>query len=322
MAGSAAEEEKFRARTGTRMLLNLAAGMDYEGLREAAAEGIPGLPPVPADALPPLEEIEAGEKLEEAKFRDEFERTEAAEVDHQYRITPQGEDLVRAHLALRRWLDERPGGSPAGDALVHEAIGPLLCGWSGTIFHAIAPGPLTLGELAEAVPLDSQDVRIHADRMVRHGLAEAHKEAGAVRYRLTDWARAAIAPLLAVVLYERRHDDEFALPPDALDVETAFQMALPLVRLQPWMRGECRLGVQIPGGEPLMAGATARIDRGVVVSASTLLEEEPQTWLTGDPLGWCETVIDPAAEKLHAGGDTELAEALLAALHERLFGEA
>ena len=44
-------------------------------------------------------------------------------------------------------------------------------------------------------------------------------------------------------------------------------------------------------------------------------------WLTGDPLGWCQTVIDPTADKLISGGDTELADALLAALHERLFGE-
>jgi hypothetical protein len=30
-------------------------------------------------------------------------------------------------------------------------------------------------------------------------------------------------------------------------------------------------------------------------------------------------VIDPEADKLYLGGDAELAEALIAALHERLF---
>lgn len=52
------------------------------------------------------------------------------------------------------------------------------------------------------------------------------------------------------------------------------------------------------------------------------LEQAPETWATGDALGWCETVIDPEADRLHVGGDTELAEALIAALHERLFGGA
>jgi len=36
--------------------------------------------------------------------------------------------------------------------------------------------------------------------------------------------------------------------------------------------------------------------------------------------GWCETVIDPEAGRLHLGGDTELAEALIEVLHKRLFG--
>ncbi len=58
----------------------------------------------------------------------------------------------------------------------------------------------------------------------------------------------------------------------------------------------------LPGDEPLIAGATAKVDRGVVVSSSALLDEQPETWVTGDPLDWCETVIDPGAEKLQAGG--------------------
>lgn len=313
--------EKFKVRAGTRMLLNLAAGLDYRGLREAALEGIPGLPPAPPGSLPEPEELEQAEVREQAEFRDEFERTEAPGVDNQYVVTTLGEDLIRAHQTLERWLGERPAGRPPDESLMAEALGPLLCGWSGTIIHAIAPVPLTLEELDRAVaPLDRQGTRKCVERMVRSGFAEASIGGGQVRYGLTDWGRAAIAPLLAVVLYERRHDEEFALPPDVFDAETAFQMALPLLRLPPWLRGNCRLGVEIPGEEALMAGATARLDRGVVVSSSALREERSETFVTGDALGWCETVIDPTADKLHIGGDTELAEALLAALHERLFG--
>ena len=298
------------------MLLGQAAGLDYEGLREAVARGIPGLPPAPPGGLPDAEEL-GGRKHDEVEAEDR----EPIDPHVKYRITPLGEDLGRALLALRRWLDARPGGPPPADALVREAIGPLVCGWSGTIVHALAPEPLTLDGLDRAVRLlDREGVREHVEAMVRSGLAEAGAGVGEVHYALTDWGREAIAPLAAAACYERRHEEEHTLPPDVFDVEAAFQMALPLVRLAPWLRGSCRLGVQIPGGEPLLAGATAQVNLGVVVS-SPLLDEEPETWVTGDPLGWCQTVIDPTADKLISGGDTELADALLAALHERLFGE-
>ena len=322
MAGSATEEG-FRARAAARRLLTLAAEIDYPGLREAFFEagGVPGIPTPPPEALPPLTEVEARQKREEAAFRDEFEWTEGAGVDDKYRITELGEDAFRTHKALNRWLGERPGGPPRPDCLMREAIGPLLCGWSGGIFHAIAPAPLSLDELDEALPgLEREELETHIERIVRSGQVEASAEGGEARYGLTEWGRAAVGLLLASVLYERRHDRELTLPPDVADVEAAFQMALPLLRLAPWMRGECRLGVQILGGPPLMAGATVRVEGGRVVSASPLLDESPETWITGDALGWCETVIDPGAEKLLAGGDTELTGALLAALHERLFG--
>ena len=69
---------------------------------------------------------------------------------------------------------------------------------------------------------------------------------------------------------------------------------------------------------PYLAGATAQVNLGVVVS-SPLLDEEPETWVTGDPLGWCQTVIDPTAGKITVGGERRLAGALLESLHERLF---
>ena len=323
MAGSATEEG-FRARAAARRLLNLAAELDYAGLREAffATGGIPGIPTPPPEALPPLEEVEARQKREEAEFREEFERTEAAGVDDKYRITPMGEDGLRTHKALKRWLEERPGGPPRPDSLVREAIGPLLGGWSGRIFHAIAAAALTLDELDEALPeLEREDLetQIERTRAQRPGRGERRGRRDPLRpHRMgARRRRPARSPPSST---SAATSGELTLPPDVSDVETAFQMALPLLRLAPWMRGECRLGAQILGGEPLMAGATVRIDAGRVVSASPLLDESPETWITGDTLAWCETVIDPSAEKLHAGGDTELTDALIAALHERLFG--
>ena len=111
-------------------------------------------------------------------------------------------------------------------------------------------------------------------------------------------------------------------PPDILDVEASFQLTLPLLHLPPDLHGTCRLGVQIPGGPPLIAGATAQVDRGRVVTSSTLLEQEPETWATGTPRDWLDTLIDPAAGRIEAGGDIQLAQVLLESLHEKLFGQA
>jgi hypothetical protein len=141
------------------------------------------------------------------------------------------------------------------------------------------------------------------------------------RYTLSEWGREGIAPLIAPIRYERLHPADYALAPDVLDVEAAFQMALPLLRLPAGLRGSCRLGVWIPGGERTMAGATVEIQGGRVASSTPLLDESPDTWVTGLPLHWCEAATDPSVvAKLKSGGDAQLTGALLQALHERLFG--
>jgi len=320
-------EEGFASRAGTRMLLEMAATHDYRGLYELAIEGIPGMPPVPPGSLPSPEELVEREKRELAEFRaereEETEEERRVEDNRTYGITPLGMDKARCYMTVNRWLGERPGGPLPPGEIVQGALGPLVCGWSGTIVHALAPEPLSLDELDRAVALlDREELLEHVERMVGSGIAKAEAGSDPVRYALTEWCRAAITPLVAGVLYERRHDEDMTLPPDVFDVEAAFQMALPLLRLPPGLRGSCRLGVQIPGDEPLIAGATAQVGGGVVASSTSLLEEEPETWVTGDPLSWCETVIDPEADALELGGDTELAEALIEALHERLFGDA
>lgn len=326
MVGGAVEE-RFASRAGARMLLELAAMLDYRGMYELAIAGIPAMPPAPPGSLPSPEELAEQQERDFAEFKaareEESEEERRAEANRKYSLTPMGLDKARCLQALKRWLGERPGGPPPPEGLVRDALGPLLCGWSGTIVHALAAEPATLDELDRAVtPLDREELREHLERMAQAGIAAAEAEAGpgAARYALTEWGRAAIAPIVAAVHYERRHDEELTLAPDVLDVEAGFQMALPLLRLPRELRGSCRLGVEIPGEEPLIAGAGARVDDGLVVSSSPLLEQAPETWATGDALGWCETVIDPEADRLHVGGDTELAQALIAALRERLFG--
>ena len=238
-----------------------------------------------------------------------------------YRASAKGAQIVYVAAILRRWLRNCPEGPLEIGAQGGAAIASLLCGWSATVIHALAREPLTLAELDRAVePIPEREVvaeHVEAMRMV--GQVEALEDGGETRCALTDWMREGIAPIVAAAWVEVHHPEEHMAPPDVLDVEAAFEMALPLLRLPPDLRGTCRLGVQIPGGPPLMAGATVEVERGAVASSSTLLEESPETFATGSPLDWLDTLIDPAAGKITVGGDTRLAGALIESLHERLF---
>jgi hypothetical protein len=107
-----------------------------------------------------------------------------------------------------------------------------------------------------------------------------------------------------------------------------FQLLAPLLDLPSHLRGTCHLKVQLPpegrvqppNEDRFVAGAAVDIAGGRIVSSSILLELEPQTWASGTPRDWCETAVNPAATRLAMGGDKELGNALLTALHERLFG--
>ncbi len=238
------------------------------------------------------------------------------------RTSSKGEEFLFVASTIERWLGNCPQGPLELGLRGAHALAPLVCCWSATVTHALAPEPLTLAELQRAVQiLDGETVAEHLEALERSGQVAALPRGGETRYALTDWGREGIAPIIAAVRFEGRYPEDDVLAPDVFDVEAAYQMALPLLRLPPDLRGSCRLGVRVSEGEPLMAGSAVTVDRGAIVSASPLLEEDPETWATGSALDWCETVIEPAAARIETGGDTHLARALLEALHERLFGE-
>jgi hypothetical protein len=245
----------------------------------------------------------------------------AADTEPVYRTTAKGAQIVYVAGILQRWLRACPEGPLEIGAQGGGALSSLLCSWSATVVHALAREPLTLAELdraVDAVP-EREVVAELAEGMRRVGQVETLEVGGETRYALTDWVREGIAPIAAAAWVEVHYPEEQMAPPDLLDVEAAFQLALPLLRLPSDLRGACRLGVQIPGGPPLMAGATVEVDRGVVATSSTLLAEDPETFATGSPLDWLDTLVDPTAGKITFGGDTRLAGALLESLHERLF---
>jgi hypothetical protein len=135
-------------------------------------------------------------------------------------------------------------------------------------------------------------------------------------------------PLAAAARHECRLRSAESAPPDVLDVGASFLLTLPLVELPAELSGACRLGVwmprgglRMPGARLGMAGATARVEHGHVVSVDLDLDTTPPSWAAGSPLDWLETIIDPSAERVDVGGSARLAEALVEGLHEALFGE-
>jgi DNA-binding HxlR family transcriptional regulator len=246
-----------------------------------------------------------------------------AEDEPLMKTSTKGKEALFVAFTLERWLRNCPRGPLQIGPRGGDAISSLVCGWSATVIHALAAQPLTLPELHRAVEILSfETVEEHVEAMERVGQVEEQPgKGGHTLYAVTDWLREGLAPLAAAARMECRYPEEGMAPPDTLDVEATFQLPLPLLKLPADLTGSCRLGVQIPGGPPLLAGAMVRVERGRVVSSSPLLEdEEVETFATGSPLDWLDTLADPSAGRIKAGGDTRLADALIEGLHEVLFG--
>ena len=202
----------------------------------------------------------------------------------------------------------------------------MVLAWSATLTHALASGPLTLAELERALAavLDPEALEQQLESLVNSGQAEALYGTGREpSYALTDWGREAISPIVAAVRYEQRYPEDDVLAPDVFDVEAAFEMALPLLRLPAELRGTCRAGVRLPGAEGEDLGR--RLDRECRGRSRRHLlptaRPRPRDLGHRHAAQWSEAVIDPAAAGLDVGGDIELAQGLIEALHERLFGD-
>ena len=239
------------------------------------------------------------------------------------KITPTGREMLFVSFVLERWLQSSPRGPLAlGSDAANDATAALACGWSTTLIHALSREPLTFPEMSHAVEMSYRSLEDHVDAMEGSGLLVPQPGgSGGGRYAVTDWLRAGIAPLSAAARLERVSTMEEAAPIDALDVEASFRLTLPLLELPGDLSGTCLLGVEVEGGpRPGLAGATARIDGGRVVSCSVELDENADAWATASPADWLDTVIEPDARRVSTGGDRLLAGALLDRLHRRLFG--
>jgi DNA-binding HxlR family transcriptional regulator len=335
----------FKTRAGTLMLLYIASAADRATLVEILAGAMSGGALRQSDEPPAEREVDEPDVLElggvvEAADTEEDPGSvldsdvEVPEIvldsglvvgpHTPMRLTPAGREMLFVGTVLEDWLRKCPEGPlELGSGRAGLATGALVCGWSGTVIHALAGGALTLPELNQAVePLNYRVLEEHIDAMEKVGQIEPRPGRGGTRYAATDWLREGIAPLAASARMEHRERANDTAPIDQLDIEAAFSLALPLLSLPPDLSGCCRLSVRPPGGgRTRLAGATVQVEEGRISSAAAYLDSaEPDAWATGSTLAWLNAVIEADTEQLEFGGDGRLAGALLAGLHGALFG--
>jgi DNA-binding HxlR family transcriptional regulator len=242
-------------------------------------------------------------------------------------LTPAGEEMVAVSQILEDWLLRCPKG-PMGidDGHVKVAVKALAEGWSSTLMRALALAPRSLTELSTLIPeVSYPSLERRISWMRASGQIEAlPKEPRGTPYAPTDWLRRSIAPLCVAGRCERRHFRD-APPITDVEIEAAFLMTLPLVRLPRGSQGGCLLASRTDaaagvGEEPALAGVSVEVGAGEKVSGSIDLHGDPATWAIGSSDVWLDAVIDGSIEDLRIGGaEPQLACDLVQGLHFALF---
>jgi DNA-binding HxlR family transcriptional regulator len=242
-------------------------------------------------------------------------------ADSKYRLTPSGLEAAAVCELLKGWLAKCPaGGLPYGGDGAPEAMEALVDSWDSTVLHALAAEPHSLTELVNAVEgVEPATIERLLESMQMLGLLQRRAgDHGKVIYGVTEWLREGIGPLSAAARLERRHLAATTAPATGPDVIAAFQLALPLIHLDSERSGTCRVSIQLGAGAE--AGATATIEAGQVTGCASDLEGDADASATGDLRDWFRAVIDGGVKRLDMDGDRDLARAVVAGLHEALFG--
>jgi DNA-binding HxlR family transcriptional regulator len=243
----------------------------------------------------------------------------------EYKLTGSGRDLLFVAEILARWLEQAPANPlvPGSDA-AKAAVKALAESWSTTMLRVLAAGPRSLTELDRVIGgLSYPSLERRLARMRLTGQIEARPGSGrGTPYAVTGWLRQGISPLAAAARWERRHMPRTTPPLTRLDVEAAFLLAVPLLRLPATLSGSCRLATEIiPNSRRRrLAGVVVEIEGGTVESCVTNLDRDTDAWVLGSVAAWLEAVIEGGFAGLESGGDHGLVQTLPEGLHEVLFG--
>jgi hypothetical protein len=329
VAGEASGDGKvgFRARAGALTLFYLCSPLDREMLLALFAEATTGARVTDGSIALPSEKAQI-----DSVFADRYliepadPNLDPDDVDAHTPMqpTPAGREVPFVATTLQRWLRRCPSGPMLLDDDAAGAVLPLITGWGSAVTHTLAGGPLSTAEACEALqvlPLDLVEALIEG--LEEAGQVEALPatgDDGDPCYAVTDWLRMGIAPLAAAARMEQRHPPGDTAPISTLDVEAAFKLTLPLLKLPRGLDGACALTVELEEGvlgSP--SSVTARIEERRVVSVAAEREEDADAWATGPAAAWLDAVIDRDTSGIETGGDPRLAGAMLKALNRKLF---
>jgi DNA-binding HxlR family transcriptional regulator len=323
LAGNSVNGSGNGARSGAQALLLLAAPLNVlvlnalaDGPKQQAelrqAGGFPAQTTLRVQ-LKRLGELGAIEKRRRDRFPGVLE----------YELNASGLELLFVAEVLQHWLDQAPDGPlQLGGNAAKAVIKALADAWSTTMLRALAAGPLSLTALDGIIgglSYPALERRLAAMRLA--GQVERRSGNGAgTPYAVTDWLRRGVAPLAAAVRWERRHRPQVTAPIGRLDIEAAFLLAMPLLRVPNGASGSCRMAAEIANGKGRrLAGVMIELENGAVASCVTKLDGDPNSWALGSPAAWLDAVIERDASRLELGGDCSLARVLVDALHQMLF---
>jgi DNA-binding HxlR family transcriptional regulator len=232
----------------------------------------------------------------------------------EYAITPAGEALLKVAVLLQDWLQAAPDGPILlGSVAAKSGTKALIGGWSSNIARAIAARAVSLTELNVLIPKISYPTlerKLSAMRIAKMVELKASDSRGSP-YGATDWLRHAIGPLTSAAAWERKFVPESTPQIGRLDVEAAFLLSVPLIKLDSMVNGRCRLSVEIRGGsDPVFAGVLVGIDAGTVTSCTSRLDGEIEASASGSPLAWMRQMNGGSEGQLALNGDFPLAYAI------------
>jgi DNA-binding HxlR family transcriptional regulator len=241
-----------------------------------------------------------------------------------YELGSAGRDLIAVNEVVRAWLSRSPDGPvQPGSVAAKSAIKALTEGWSSMIVRALAAKPLSLTELNRLISdlnYPSLERRLGAMRLARQ-IEPRPNGSRSTPYVATEWLRRAIVPLAAGARWERKHAPAESAPIGRLDIESAFLLGIPMLRIPPELSGTCRLAVDIRGAEEhRFAGVATAVEEGRVVSCISRLQGNADAWATGTAAAWMRAVFQREPDNLEIGGDADLANALIDGLHGALLG--
>ncbi len=245
-------------------------------------------------------------------------------------LSTAGEEMLMVADEVEFWLACCPRGPipPEGEE-AKAAVRSFADGWNSTLIRALVGGPLTMAELSRLVSdisRPSLERRI-AWMCVTGQVEPTEKKGRGTPYVVTDWLRHSVAPICVAGRWERRYLEGESARATSVEVEAAFLLMVPLIRLSESARGSCVLAVQIESGEPTngdlrLAGVTVEVAGGKVVACvAGVGKGQPSTWAIGISTTWLDVVIDGRIDDLRIGGDCpQLALDLATGLHFALFG--